>query len=333
MVRLGIVGMGIRGEIYANTIAQNENAKLIAISDMNIERLEKLANEYNVEGYVDYKDMLSKEDLDALIIATPDHLHKDIVIAATKENLHIMVEKPFATNVEDAKDMYLAIQNAGVKCLVAFENRWNPVFLNAYEFINKGEIGEIITINSRINNSIYVPTKMLKWSKNASPGWFLLPHSIDMACWLTNKTPESVFAVGTKKKLVEIGIPTYDSIQSIVRFDDETNAVFTTSWILPESLPNIVDYKFEIIGSEGTLYIDTHDQMLHQVGSVYKHIPTIGTSINGKLLAPPNHMLHGFIDNIRLESSVLSNEEDGLLNTRIIDSIHESIILNKQIYI
>ncbi|MDY0393765.1 Gfo/Idh/MocA family oxidoreductase [Virgibacillus halophilus] len=154
------------------------------------------------------------------------------------------------------------LNKGGVKCLVGFENRWNSPFVAVKEAVDNKDLGEIITLNSRLNDTIYVPTKMLKWSTNSSPGWFLLSHSIDLACWLKNMKPTKVFAVGTRKKLVSMGIDTYDSIQATITFSDDTHATFTSSWILPESMPLLYDFKYEIIGEDGSLYVDLQDQMV-----------------------------------------------------------------------
>jgi predicted dehydrogenase len=331
MIKFGIVGMGLRGKLFADTIEQNRYAKLVAISDLSEDSLKYGAERYGVQGYTDVAAMIRDADLDAIVVATPDYLHKEPVMLAAAKGLHMMVEKPFSTSVSEAEEMYAAVKRAGVKCMVAFENRWSAPFVNVSQAVRNGEIGSIININSRLNDTIYVPTKMLKWSRGSSPGWFLLAHSTDMACYLKGVKPVKVYAAGTKKKLVSMGIDTYDSIQTVVTFEDDTNASFTTSWILPESMPLIVDFKYEIIGEDGAFYIDLHDQMVHQAGAVYKHVPTLGTPVNGLLLGPPSHMLNAFIDNVRLDTEPLAGPDDGLLNTRLVDAIHRSIELGAPI--
>lgn len=324
MIKFGIVGMGLRGKLFADTILQSHYAELAAVSDAFAGSLEAAVERYGVPGYTDAAEMMAKEKLDAVVVATPDFLHKEPVIAAARHGLHIMVEKPFSTSVEEALEMEEAVRAAGVKCLIAFENRWSVPFVNVKHAVKSGEVGRVLAINSRLNDTIFVPTKMLKWSQGSSPGWFLLSHSTDMACYLKEQKPVRVYAVGTKQKLAAMGIDTYDSLQTIVTFEDGTHAAFTTSWILPESMPLIVDFKYEIIGEDGALYVDLHDQMVHQAGAVYKHVPTLGTPVNGRLLGPPSHMLHAFIDNIRLDTAPLAGPEEGVINTRLVDAIHRS---------
>lgn len=326
MIKFGVVGIGLRGRLFADTIVQNPYANLVAICDSNEQSLRHAITRYkDVKTYQDAQQMMNEEALDAVVVATPDFLHKLPVMLAAERDIHVMVEKPFSTRVEEAEEMAEAVKQSGIKCMVAFENRWNPPFVNVSERIHRGDLGRIVAMNSRLNDTIYVPTKMLKWSNHTSPGWFLLSHSIDLACYWKQAQPVTVYAVGTKQKLVAMGMDTYDSIQAMVTFADQTSATFTSSWILPESLPMMVDFKFEIIGEEGALYVDLHDQMVQQAGAVYEHVPTVGTSINGRLLAPPNHMLDAFIDNIRLNTEPLAGPKDGLINTKLVDAIHRSV--------
>ncbi|MCS7458564.1 Gfo/Idh/MocA family oxidoreductase [Paenibacillus doosanensis] len=325
MIKFGIVGMGIRGSLFADTIRQNPYAELAAVSDAFEETLERNKRKYGVPGYLRVEDMIEREKLDAIVIATPDFLHREPVMLAARKGIHMMVEKPFSTIVEEAEEMAEAVKAAQVKCLVAFENRWNAPFAAVKEAVEQGQIGKIVTVNSRLNDTIYVPTQMLKWSKNSTPGWFLFPHATDIALWLKGVKPTRVYAVGTKKKLVSMGIDTYDAIQSVVTFEDDTHATFTTSWILPESMPLIYDFKYEIIGEHGALYVDLSDQMVRKATSDYRHMHTLGTPINGQFTSAPSFMLHSFIDNIRLDTEPDSGVDAGLLNTRLVHAIHRSV--------
>ncbi|WP_145038780.1 Gfo/Idh/MocA family protein [Paenibacillus sp. Y412MC10] len=327
MIKFGIVGMGIRGSMFADTLSQNPYASLTAVSDAYETTLNASIGKYGVPGYLQVEDMLESEALDAIVIATPDFLHKKPVMLAAKQGIHIMVEKPFSTSVEEAEEMYAAVEKAGIKCLVAFENRWNSPFVAVKEAVRNGDIGHILTINTRLNDTIYVPTKMLKWAGESTPGWFLFPHATDIALWLKSGVlPVSVYAVGTKKKLAGMGIDTYDSMQTIVSFDDGTHAAFTTSWVLPESMPLIYDFKVEIIGEDGALYVDLSDQMVRKGGSVYSHVHTLGTPINGQYTAAPHYMLHSFVDHIRLDTMPESGAAAGLLNTKLVHAIHRSVL-------
>ncbi|MFS0725282.1 Gfo/Idh/MocA family protein [Paenibacillus sp. 1P07SE] len=326
MIRFGIVGMGIRGSLFADTLQQNPYAALVAVSDAYEGTLEASKQKYKVPGYLDVAEMIERETLDALVIATPDFLHREPVLLAAAKGIHIMVEKPFSTSVEEALEMHEAVEQAGIICMIAFENRWNAPFVAVKNAVERGELGTILNVNARLNDTIFVPTKMLKWAQNSTPGWFLFPHATDIALWLKKESkPVSVYAAGTKRKLAAMGIDTYDAIQTIVSFDDGTNASFTTSWVLPESMPLIYDFKVEIIGENGALYVDLADQMVRHAGNVYSHMHTLGTTINGQLTSAPNYMLHAFVDHVRLGTHPEADAASGVLNTRLVHAIHRSV--------
>lgn len=327
MIKIGIIGMGIRGTMFADTIAQNHFAELAAFSEYNDEVLEKVKSLYPVPAYKDFKDMIEKENMDAVIVATPDFLHKEAVIFAAEHGLAILCEKPFSTSVAECEEMAAAIKKNKVKCLLAFENHWNLPFVSAKNEIDAGAIGNVLNVNCRLNDTIFVPTELLPWAKKGSSvGWFLFPHMVDMISWFSGKEVESVYAVGTKKKLVSMGIDLYDTIQTVLNYTDGTHSTISSSWVLPNSMPLIYDLKMEIIGEEGVLYLDTNDQMLKHGGAQkYSHVHTMGTAINGLSTGGSNFMVHYFIDALRNNEPIEANETAGLINTKIIAAIHESV--------
>jgi predicted dehydrogenase len=327
MIRIGIIGMGIRGTMFADTIGQNQYAELAAFAESSDLPREKAKTGYQVKDYKDYREMIDKEKMDAVIVSTPDFLHKDAVIYGANRGLHILCEKPFSTSSSECEEMAAAIEKNGVKCLVAFENHWNLPFVSAKKEIESGAIGNILNINCRLNDTIFVPTELLPWArKGSSVGWFLFPHIVDIISWFSGKIVESVYAVGTKKKLLSMGIDLHDSLQTILNYTDGTHSTICSSWVLPNSMPLIYDLKIEIIGEEGALYLDTNDQMLRKgTGNTYTHVHTIGTNINGLATGGANFMVHYFVDALRKNEVIEANEKAGLINTRIVEAIHRSL--------
>lgn len=325
MIKFGIVGMGIRGKLFANTLKENPYAEVVAVCDTNPENLKAACELYHVKGYSTHEEMFAAGGLDAAIIATPDFLHKDAVICAAKHVKNIMIEKPLSTSVEECEEMCEVIQKNNVRCLIAFENRWNLGFLAIKNRIETGATGDILQMNATLRNTLFVPTKMLTWAGQSTAAWFLFPHIVDMSLWLSGKTPKRVYANGSKKKLKSMGIDTYDAIQSIVTFTDGTSAQYNTCWVLPEGMPVIADMKFELIGEKDSIFVDMTPQCVQQVGQRFDYMRIMGTPMNGHMNAGPCHMLHAFVDNIRLDTPVCGNELDGLVNTKIIAAVHESM--------
>lgn len=326
MQRFGIIGMGIRGKMYASVISQNPNAEVKAICDTNEEVLKELGGTYGAETYIDFREMIDKADINVVIVATPDFMHREAVLYAAGHKLNMMVEKPFSTSVEECREMIDAIRKNQVKCLVAFENRWSLPFINTKAVIDAGTVGNILNIYALLNDTEYVPKEMLPWAGKSTPAWFLFPHIIDMASWYTGKEVKTVYATGVKKKLAEQGIDTYDSVETILTYEDGTSGVFTTTWVLPESYPVVADLKMMIVGEKSSVSIDLCEQMVKMASPESFHNPRIlETPVNNHLNTPPAHMLNGYIDSLEKNQKPLATEVDGLKNTVIIAAIHESI--------
>ena len=326
MIKFGIIGMGTRGKLFLNTIRQNPYAVVEHVCDSNENTIREVEKTFNVKGHTDFKEMIDNCGLDAVIIATPDFLHKNPVIYAANKGLDMLVEKPFSTDENECAEMLQAIEKNNVKCMVAFENRWNLPIVAVKNQINTGSVGDILNINARLNNRITSPTKNLSWSRNSSVGWFLFPHIFDMVYWFNGgKQVSKVYAVGTKKKLVSMGYDIYDTLQATISFVDGTNATLTSSWVLPASLALGYDLKLEVIGSESTLYVNSHDQCVQYLTpEAISNLHTLSTPIDGHLTACPCYMVHHFINCLKDNVKPESDARLGAYNTKVICAIHKS---------
>jgi len=324
MLKVGIIGMGIRGNLYAETIKYNPFAEVAAFAEGHKDRRKEAKSKYRVSAYQDFHKMLQEQDLDIVIIALPDHLHKEAVLAVAEAGCHMLIEKPLATSYEDAREMAAAIRKSKVKALVGYENRWSPVFITAREAVEAGELKDIQFIQAKLNDSIFVPTKMLGWASSSTVGWFLFPHTVDLTLWMTGVKAKRVHAVGQKRILVGLGIDTYDSISATVEFEDGMVATFSSSWIYPESIPLIYDMRYEMVGSAGALEVDLRDQNIHKMTTSYSHPPTLGRDIYGKPLGFAAEMLNTFIDNVKDKTEPMVSLDDALEGVKIVDAIHRA---------
>lgn len=331
MVRIGIIGMGLRATVYADAVHNNiPEATIAAVADLNDTRAADAAKKYGCKAYSDYKEMVKENNLDAVLITTPDFAHREAAVFCAEHKLHMLVEKPFATTTEDCEAMAEAIQKNNLKCTIGLENRWNIPFVAAKEQIDAGVVGEVATTNITLNDTIYVPTKMFPWADKSSPGWFLLPHALDMACWLGNKKVKSVYTTGTKKVLKAMGIDTYDSMQTNVIFTDGTSGAFMNSWIAPESMPLLYDFKCEILGSKSTMYIDTQNQMVKVASPEHMtNVHALGTPVYGRPTQGAYFLIADFVKNIIEDTKPIVNEIVGMENAIGVEAAHISLETGK----
>ena len=182
MIRIGVVGAGIWGTMHARAYSQNPQVNLVGICDLDEERGRKVAAQYGIPKVFSQVEELLEEGLDGISVATPDDAHTSIVLKAAAKGVHILVEKPLATTLEECQLMVDAAEKAGVFLMVDWHNRWNPPYYYAWKTIREGELGDVRYIYYRLSDTVYVPTRMLPWANKSTVMWFLGSHALDTTC-------------------------------------------------------------------------------------------------------------------------------------------------------
>lgn len=324
---VAIVGCGIRGQLFGTALSQSPEAEVIAVADADIERARALASRIGATGYGTVEEMLDRHPgLDAAIIATPDFLHVDAAVACASRGLHLMIEKPLATDVASARRIADHAVANGAKVMVAFENRWNARFIEARRLIDAGALGRVSNLIGHLDDTVHVPTRMLSWAGRSSPGWFLMPHTLDLALWFTGAEPVRVYAQGTRGVLDARGIPTWDAITALFTLSDGSTVTLHSSWILPEGRPAVFDMRYEIQGSEGTLAVDGTGHGLTLYGQDNAAWPQLGVHAWRETLRGfPVDMVNDFVRFARGDEVTVPQVRDGLIVTDAIEAVHLSM--------
>ncbi|MCD6357528.1 MAG: Gfo/Idh/MocA family oxidoreductase, partial [Thermoproteales archaeon] len=254
--------------------------ELVAMCDVNEPRAREIASRYGVRRYyTDYREMLEREELDLVSVATPDFLHYEPTITAIDAGVNVLVEKPLATKLEEAEEMVRRARRRGVKLYVNFSNRFNPPFAALKDSVEKGELGDLLYSYVRLSDTIYVPTKMLSWASQTNVVFFLMSHTFDLVRWIYGSEARSVRAYAEFRVLKRLGINAPDYVIAIIEFGNEARAVLESSWILPESMPSIVDFQAEFIGTRGVAYIDTTRQMISIASEAFYYPRITGATV------------------------------------------------------
>lgn len=251
---IGIIGMGMMGNIFAKIITQNPYLELKGISESDKNKLEKLSKEYHTEAYYDYKEMLQNSRIQAVFICLPEDCHTSAAIDAALAGKHLFIEKPITTKVLDAEEIIKITKNSGVKLMVGHCLRFDPRYYIAKEFIEKGEIGEIIHIYIRRNTHINMRNH---YKKRTSVVLFLGIHDIDIIGWYTGEKVKRVFAESNFG--MEEPFKDHDSVFSTIKFNNGTVALVENSWAISDNSNKIAAnsrVQAEVVGTKGTIYID-----------------------------------------------------------------------------
>lgn len=253
----GVVGAGVQGESHVKCAAVAPNATLIGVCDLNEERARTAGLQYGARHvFTDYNEMFAVDEIEAVSLVLPDHLHREVAEAAFAAGKHVLLEKPMATTVEDAEAILRAQQASGKKLMVNWSNRWMHAFAQTKDALDKGSLGDPLYCYARLNNTLYVPTKMLSWSASTQLPFWLICHRYDIARWYFKSEARRITAVSRSVKLKSMGLDTPDFYQVTVEFENGCVGNFESCWIMPESMPYMVDSKFELICTDGYVNID-----------------------------------------------------------------------------
>jgi predicted dehydrogenase len=143
-IRFGIVGCGgVTLQNHLPGLAMCPDVKVTALCDSDPATLERARKQTHVAiSSIDYQDIVRRDDVDAIIIATPNVTHAAIALAAVGQGKHVLCEKPLAMTFEDARAMAMAADKAGVRHMTAFTYRFVPAFRYLWHLVERGELGQ-----------------------------------------------------------------------------------------------------------------------------------------------------------------------------------------------
>ena len=156
VINFGIVGCGRISDLHASGYLKNPNAKILAVCDLDKDRAIVKAKEWNVEDryvFTEYSELLKLDDLDAVELLVPHHLHAEMTVQAAEAGKHISVQKPMAMSIDECQQMIDAAKKHGVKLRV-FENfRFYPPYIKAKQLLDEGAIGKPSFIRIKMGTS------------------------------------------------------------------------------------------------------------------------------------------------------------------------------------
>jgi predicted dehydrogenase len=278
-------------------------------------------------GYLDYRKMLERQDLDAVVVATPDPHHYEPTRAVLESGRHALVEKPFTTNTAEADALIRLSQRVGRIIQVTFNHRWLSAYHQAKATIAAGGIGTPLAGYARKNDTIFVSTEHLSWAGETTPAWFLSSHDIDLMRWWLASEPVEARAWGRKEVLTAMGIPTYDIIQAQVKFASGAFVTFESAWVYPNTFPAIVESFMEVIGSAGHIHMDRKCESIEVSTQEKFSYPKgfLSTEIFGRLRGAFPSCLEDFLFALREGKEPRVTAFDGRQVTATLEAIHKSL--------
>jgi predicted dehydrogenase len=251
---MGVVGVGEMGKRHAENLRRLvPHAQLVAVADVDGARAGKVAAELEIEhSYGSLEAMLEREDIQAVLIATPDKFHAGAVQAAARAGKDILCEKPLGLNLESAQDALRSVADAGVRLQVGFMRRYDPAYVAAAKRIDAGEIGEPVVFKSVGRDKNMPPLGAYQSRINGMLFYNSTIHDFDLARWLTHDEVAEVHSFATvaiRPEIAEFG----DVVAGTVNLRFHRGAIGNV-----ESYVQCLygyDVRTEIVGSKGSILI------------------------------------------------------------------------------
>lgn len=206
-IGFGVLGLGM-GANRCRVIHETEGACLVAVADIRTDRAQQIGEQYGVDWYGDYKQLLDRDDIDVVYVMTFSGLHGDHAIMAARAGKHVITTKPMEVSLQRADQMIRECENAGVKLAVDFDMRYDQTQRTIKKAIHEGRLGTLILGEARLkwfrSQAYYDENYGWRGTWKLDGGGSLsnqTVHFIDQLLWMMGPV-QSVYA--------EVGVYTHD---------------------------------------------------------------------------------------------------------------------------
>jgi predicted dehydrogenase len=355
---VAIIGCGRVGEREASAVISTTGLSLVAVSDIGPAFRHKalhMAETYECDVVHDWRHLVTRRDVDIVVVSTPNSFHKDISIEAMLNGKHVICEKPLATTWDDAAEMLLTAQAQGVKLMTNFNHRLHDHNLRAKEIVDQGLIGRPVFIRGRIGHGRFIvgPSPAGPGRFQCQETWYMDVkqagggtvidngvHLLDLARWFMGD--EFIEVQGTVTRNLDLCVSQHHGSRAFTRqVECEENgfglfktadgriAALHSSWVQWHGY-----LYLEIFGTRGSVVIDNDQIQGHVSYHVFDHhgAPLRQTvEVPGLLKPDPSwkRQLQELVAALRENREPSPNGYDGLQVLRMVHALYASAVSSK----
>lgn len=290
-VNVGVVGVGAMGHNHVRVYTRLKNANLLAVSDLMKGTLAEVSKKYNTVGFVDYDNVLKMPEIDAVSVCVPTTYHYEVVMSAIEQGKHVLVEKPIAFTLKEAKDMVKAARKQGVKLATGHVERFNPAVLEAKKLLREKLIGEVVSVSAKRVGPF--PPRI----KDVGVTIDLAIHEVDVMAYLMDSPVSKVYAhVGSRLEKCEYE----DHAEIMMEFYNNAIGMLEVNWLTPYK-----KRQLEVTGTDGIISLDYIDQTVEIFGKNARNVRVPHRE-------PLMEELNSFLNAILLDEKPKITGEDGI---------------------
>jgi glucose-fructose oxidoreductase len=329
-VRYAVVGLGHLAQVAVLPAFRSaKNSQLVALVSDDAEKRKKLGKQYGIDRvfyYEEYESCLSQE-VDAVYIALPNHLHKEYAVRAAKMGVHVLCEKPMAVTVADCQAMIDAAEENGIKLMVAYRLRFEKATLEAGRLVETGKLGNLRFFVSEFAQQVAADNIRLTEpvSRGGGPVYDLGVYCINAARYLFREEPTQIFAASANPGEARFR-KTEEMTFVLMRFPGEGLATFTCSFgAAPVS-------SYTAVGTKGSVVADP----AYEYSEELQLRITLKEKTRIRMFPQRDQFaaeLVYFSDCILLDKEPEPSGVEGLADVRIIEAIYDSAHTAKPVHL
>jgi UDP-N-acetyl-2-amino-2-deoxyglucuronate dehydrogenase len=335
-LKFALVGCGRISRKHVDAIGKAANAKLVAVCDLDLARAKAIGDKLGIPSFTDMDEMVGKVPIDVINILTPTGYHAQHAVHLTKHGKHIVVEKPMALRLEDADEMILAADRAGVRLFVVKQNRYNLPVQRLRKALEAGRFGKLVMGTVRVRwcrRQDYYDQDAWRgtWELDGGVLANQASHHVDLLMWMLGQV-ESVVAM-TATQLVNV--ETEDTAAVLLRF---TNGALGIVEATTATRPVDLEGSLSILGEKGTVVIGGFAVNELVTWKFENPTPEDASAIEDSRTMPDNVYGFGheaFINNvvrtIRGQGAALVDGLEGRKSIEVINAIYESVQTGREV--
>lgn len=255
-IRWAVIGQGhfAQTSILPAFAHAGENSELVALFSGDEQKRKQLVRRHEVEFALPYEeldDFLRSGQVQAVYVAVPNHLHKEMTLRAARAGVHVLCEKPMAPSARDCREMIAACDDARVKLMCAYRLHLEPANLTAVEELRRGRIGDPRYYTSAFSFQLDEDNvRSLPTAKGGGPLYDIGVYCINAARYLFRAEPVEVVAMAATRPGDGRFAETDEQVSAILRFPDHRLASFTAAF----GAGNVSSYS--VVGTTGSLRLE-----------------------------------------------------------------------------
>lgn len=261
MIRMAVAGMGKMGLSHVAIVRAHPDVNLVAGCDQMTYLNDVLSTHMGLTCYTDFDDMLQKETLDAVLIATPTKAHASMVSKAFEHGIHVFCEKPFVLNIEDGERLVAEAEARQLVTQVGYHYRFVGAFQEAARIVQSGALGQLHHVRAEAYGPVVVRPKGGTWRSNKAEGGGALYdyacHAIDAVNFIVG-TPTGVSGV-VQQPVFSKNVD--DEIYCTLHFDQGISGQLCVNWS-DESFRKM-STKISVWGTNGRITVDRQECQIY----------------------------------------------------------------------